>query len=248
MVEHSRHKTIVYEIFSESTLNSQIMDIRKSQDGFRNCCLIMSQILQALNFMNSKGVVHRMLNPKSIFFLRKGDFRKLKVGNFENMVMLTEKEQSTEASLQANDNVEANERESIFMFYGISYDKVLESVRTLDDNLIEELDENSKFYVAPELLKQDMYDQKADIWSAGIIFYELLTEKLPFNEGKFDPDFELLAEYPDFITDLLPKMLETDPNQRVDIIELLASLDKIEKYLIPGDLNSNNGNYSEMKS
>lgn len=202
----------------------------------------MSQILQALNFMNSKGVVHRVLSPKSIFFLRKGDYRKLKVGNFENMVMLNEMEPSTDTSVQTNANVDVNERKSIFMFCGISYDKVLDSVRTLDDDLIEELDENDKFYVAPELLKQDVYDQKVDIWSAGIIFYELLTGKLPFNEGKFDPDFELLLEYPDFITDLLPKMLEADPNKRVDIVELLASIEKIEKYLIPGDLNIINGN------
>ena len=35
-------------------------------------------------------------------------------------------------------------------------------------------------FKAPELLNNDPYDMKADIWSLGVLLYFLVTGKLPF--------------------------------------------------------------------
>lgn len=36
-------------------------------------------------------------------------------------------------------------------------------------------------YVAPEILRDKPYDCKADVYSLGIIFYIILTGRIPFN-------------------------------------------------------------------
>ena len=36
------------------------------------------------------------------------------------------------------------------------------------------------YYMAPQLLKAEKYSSKCDVWSTGVVFYEILFGKIPF--------------------------------------------------------------------
>ena len=37
------------------------------------------------------------------------------------------------------------------------------------------------YYLSPEILENKPYDSKSDIWALGVLLYEMMTFKMPFN-------------------------------------------------------------------
>ncbi len=71
----------------------------------------------------------------------------------------------------------------------------------------------SSGYIAPEQARAAEADPRADIFSVGCIFYELLTHARAFpNEGMWAPPE--MAAVPDFVRPLLCRMLHVDPGAR----------------------------------
>lgn len=73
-------------------------------------------------------------------------------------------------------------------------------------------------YVAPEIKNSKSYGKKADVWSVGVMFYELLfgntaeiNTKAPFFEIKLPKDTPL------WLQKILLCVLEEDPNKRCSI-------------------------------
>ena len=80
--------------------------------------------------------------------------------------------------------------------------------------------------IAPEVLSQVPYDFKVDCWSLGVILYELLTLRHPFNPSpdSLDTFSSVLTDSPDFTDDnlwrhtsqeakdLTRKLLSKDPS------------------------------------
>ena len=42
----------------------------------------------------------------------------------------------------------------------------------------------SPYYIAPEIIENNKYNEKCDIWSLGICLYKMLTNEFPFQEEK----------------------------------------------------------------
>jgi serine/threonine protein kinase len=42
-------------------------------------------------------------------------------------------------------------------------------------------------YVPPEILRGDQYDEKVDIWSLGVLIYEMAVGRAPFECASIDP-------------------------------------------------------------
>jgi serine/threonine protein kinase/tetratricopeptide (TPR) repeat protein len=99
-------------------------------------------------------------------------------------------------------------------------------------------------YMSPEQARGENVDHRTDLWSAGVVFYEMLTGQLPFkgdNERAFI--YSLLNDHPIVPTriredipeeaeEIVFKCLEKSPQDRFDSAnELLEALAKLKKAL-----------------
>jgi NIMA (never in mitosis gene a)-related kinase len=86
------------------------------------------------------------------------------------------------------------------------------------------------YYLSPEIINSKPYDSKSDIWALGVLLYELMTFKMPFNavslpllsikinRGVYAPPPGI---YSSELKDLLKKCLTLDPKGRPTINEIL---------------------------
>lgn len=90
-------------------------------------------------------------------------------------------------------------------------------------------------YMAPEMLLKSDYNQTLDIWSLGVLIFELLSGKPPFTvsptlekldaqealtKNILEMDLEFPRWFPTLAKDLLEKMLNKNPKQRITIGEV----------------------------
>ncbi len=81
-------------------------------------------------------------------------------------------------------------------------------------------------YMAPEQIQGKEVDHRADIFSLGVVFYEMLTRRKPFQGENltavthkivfepFTPAEEIVRDLPAGLTGVLDRCLEKDPNRR----------------------------------
>jgi serine/threonine protein kinase len=84
-------------------------------------------------------------------------------------------------------------------------------------------------YMAPELKKCKKYNIKSDIWSLGVIFYELCLLKHPFADDDIhhvpttipDIDYKQL-QYPEYFEKLYKMMVQIQPFRRQSVKDILS--------------------------
>ena len=90
------------------------------------------------------------------------------------------------------------------------------------------------FYMPPEVIDSQKYDYRADIWSLGITFFQIMTFTLPFDGnnqmGLFNNIIEFKKEnsfnnnatlYSEELINIVRKMFSKNPNDRPSIDEIL---------------------------
>ena len=86
------------------------------------------------------------------------------------------------------------------------------------------------YYLSPEIINSMPYDSKSDIWALGVLLYEMMTFKMPFN-AKSLPSLSLKiirgyyqsppSSYSKDLIDLLNNCLSLDPKKRPSVENIL---------------------------
>ena len=86
------------------------------------------------------------------------------------------------------------------------------------------------YYLSPEIIQGKPYDNKSDIWSLGVLLYEMMTFKMPFEantlpmlsmkimRGNYTPPSSM---YTKDLREIVSKCLLVDPSRRPSIREIL---------------------------
>ena len=87
----------------------------------------------------------------------------------------------------------------------------------------------SPLYFSPEMIAKSSYAKEADIWSLGIIAYQLLCGYFPFKIEKYEELKEIVdreIEYPSNLAfparDLITRILVKDPESRLTLREIIT--------------------------
>jgi len=84
-------------------------------------------------------------------------------------------------------------------------------------------------YLPPEMIEGEMHDEKVDLWSLGVLTYEFLVGKPPFEAETNNETYRRITRvdlrFPPHVTegakDLITKLLRKEPNQRMSLDETL---------------------------
>ncbi|CAJ1965565.1 unnamed protein product [Cylindrotheca closterium] len=171
---------------------------------------LLQNILSAVAYMHEHGVVHRDLKASNFVFASKTTNTDIKIIDFGLARKLPLKEGPADSP---------------------TYD-------TLEQILTTKV--GTPYYVAPEVLLQDRYNSKCDVWSVGVIAYLVLSRgKLPHcgdNEADTitllqDPDLQCVYEPAEIWAELVDEssakdfcqaLLQKDPTLRSTAEEALA--------------------------
>jgi serine/threonine protein kinase len=167
---------------------------------------IMIQISDALAACHEEGIVHQDLKPENIFLVKREGRRKLvRLNNNSKNPISTENEDSY-------DMVKV-------LDFGVAHLAKLESADTIA---------GTPEFMAPEQAQGITGDLRSDIYSLGVIFYEMLTKDLPFTGSSpsevfksalMDPIPLTSTNFPELrlpreIDRLLEKALAKNPDER----------------------------------
>jgi len=162
---------------------------------------IFHQIVDAVDYVHLKGLIHRDLKPSNIFFSQDGQ---IKIGDFG---LVTDTVDIPNVSNDCGDH------------------------SGLPSNVRHTQQVGTHLYMSPEQLRGQHYDYKVDIYSLGLIFFELhvyfstemerIKTLRALRDGLYPADFA--SQYPEQY-ELLQRMLSSQPLQRPQTKQLKQQL------------------------
>lgn len=171
---------------------------------------IVYQIVNGMYYLNKMGIIHRDLKP-------------------DNILLTT-----NDVSSSASTTVAAEQNLVKIIDFGFSNNN-----KELYNTLC-----GTPMYMSPEIIAGLKYDSKSDLWSLGIITYELFHNKHPYDTPKSlqQLNHNILHnkilyrnDISPYFLDLLHRLLEMNPTNRIDYDSLLNHPWFFSKTLIHND-------------
>ncbi|TQW00445.1 hypothetical protein V2A60_001522 [Cordyceps javanica] len=122
----------------------------------------LKQLSSALEFLRAKNYVHRDVKPQNLLLLPSQAFRE------ERALPIMEASRDSLIPISGLASL------PMLKLADFGFARVLPST-SLADTLC-----GSPLYMAPEILRYERYDAKADLWSVGTVLYEMVTGRPPF--------------------------------------------------------------------
>lgn len=178
----------------------------------------LSQLKNALCYLHDNNIVHRDLKPANILI------SKIKINNQNNNTTNTSNTPNAPNKPKTSDISDTlNEVVKLADFGLARYFDCKPQNTTGYDDMIKTMC-GSPIYMAPELINDGVYNIKADLWSFGVIMYELLYGSNPYN---YPRSIAMLGElikskqitFYNTLTpsclNLLKSLLKVDPIERI---------------------------------
>ncbi len=195
---------IVMELVEGKTLRQLI---RKKGVEPKQLFAITSQVGEALSAAHNAGIVHRDLKPENVMVRSDGH---VKVVDFGLAKLVARKKETSFDGPTPN---------STLPYIGMSggpNEAPAEKTHIA----------GTLPYMSPEQLRGDTVDQRSDIFSFGVVVYEMATGRQPFQgrttaeiitnilEVVPPPLTDLSGAFPEKLQDIVSKCLDKDPSER----------------------------------
>eukprot|EP00818_Percolomonas_sp_WS_P008760 CAMPEP_0117445926 /NCGR_PEP_ID=MMETSP0759-20121206/6060_1 /TAXON_ID=63605 /ORGANISM="Percolomonas cosmopolitus, Strain WS" /LENGTH=1113 /DNA_ID=CAMNT_0005238143 /DNA_START=344 /DNA_END=3685 /DNA_ORIENTATION=- len=202
-----KHLDIVMEYCDRGNLEEYLREREGKLLSESEIMHIFVQIASALCYVHEKKILHRDLKAQNVFLSSR-----LEGGSISHM--------------PKNHSKHSHHNHLIVKLGDFGISKILDGTQVLARTMV-----GTPYYLSPELVNDEPYGMKSDIWSLGCILYNLCTLKHAW-EGRNLPalvlkivskDYEPIAShYSDELKGIVHRLLQKDPNKRPTIQELMG--------------------------